>query len=240
MNKYFFFTIFVLITLFQSCSKLEYKCSLMYKLKPSAFATGIDSESCLLLSSLQNITALPVPVEISDIRAQLETGQIQPFSDSGFNQYLSRLYGLDLDQTALTPGEITILNVIREYLDPPPSFNCCGGVNYPSLTTDFDLIMNPRVGSITFEYEVRVELNNSFTCDLTDVAVSINVIAGPNPNTVAFTHNDLGCINGKRTFSFLWESFFADPIGVGQYDFQVGFRDSLGVIQTVVVKNVNL
>jgi len=235
-------TIFiVIIVLLNSCMKdnLFKPCPYMYKLQPSVFSIGIDSETCSLLSSLQNISQLAAPVAIADIRAQLETGQVSTFTDAGFDQFLNKLYALDLDTTALVAAEITILNVIREYLDPPASLSCCNGIGLPATDADFDLSLNLRVGTSSFEYEVNLALNNSYSCDIFDIEcdiIKIDPLSGtPIPPTIVL--NKIGCVNGKQTFSKLWLDFTFDPTG-DIYDFKFTFRDSTGATLALITETV--
>ena len=228
--------IFVFTTIvLTSCVKENKDCPLMYKLNPSAFNVGLDSETCLLLSSLQNIAslypALPTdpPVTIAAIRAQLETGQVSTFNDAAFDQFLNRLYSLDLDYSALNANEISVLNTIFEYLDPPANLSCCGGVGYPSTGADITMRFDPRVGSLTNEYSIELQLNNNFSCDIFDVWVNVSFALGGIPQTNPFVMQKLGCVDGKQTFKFLWLGFSATPVG-GNYSFACDFRDSTGAI----------
>ena len=231
----FVFTIVVLT----SCVKESKQCPLMYKLDASTFDVGIDSETCLLLSSLQNISQLATPVTVAAIRAQLETGQISTFSDEGFDQFLNRLYSLDLDRSALNAAEISILNTIFEYLDPPASLSCCGGVGFPTVPADFDLALTLRTGTTSFEREVTLGLNNLYSCDIFDVecdVIKTNPLSGT-PIPATFVLNKLGCVGGKQTFKYLWLAFTFDPAGE-TYDFKFTFRDSLGATLSLVTKTI--
>lgn len=231
----FVITTFVLTACVSGCKKEPIKkdCPLMYKLDPIAFDTGIDSESCMLLASLQNMAQITPPVTIAAIRSQLETGQFQLFSDAGFDQFLNRLYSLPLDTTALTTAEISILNTIFVYLDPPEGLSCCSGLDYPTLISDVDMTFTPRVGSATFEYVLDLSLNSLFSCDIFDVNVNITQLGGGIPQTNPLVMQKLGCVNGKQAFKFLWLDFSATPIG-GNYSFICDFRDSTGTVLSSV------
>ena len=212
----------------------------MYKLNASAFDVGLDSETCLLLSSLQNIASLyPVlpsdpPVTIAVIRAQLETGQVSTFDDAAFDQFLNRLYSLDLDKSALNANEISVLNTIFEYLDPPANLSCCGGVLFPSLPTDASLLVSERVGSNDLEYSVDVALNDLFSCDIFDIELTLIVPVGaPNPVSNPVTLDKLGCVESKQTFKKLWLEFAVTP-ATFSYAFICNFRDSTGTSLSVI------
>lgn len=211
----------------------------MYKLLPSAFNVGIDSETCLLLSSLQNTGQITPPITVAKIRDQLETGQVSTFSDAGFNQFLNRIYSLPLDYSALTAAEITVLNVIFEYLDPPPAYDCCGnGATYPTVIGDIDYSFTSRVGS-GFEYAVDVVLNGLFSCQIFDVVVSLVKVnpASPDPAPASMPLNKLGCVNGKQAFKFLWMNFLADPTG-HTYNLEFTFRDSTGATLSLLSDSI--
>ena len=195
-----------------------------YVLQASQFAEGLQSYTALLLESIRQIT-LVSPFNIPDARTALELNQITTFSDAGFDQYLTELYSLDLDYTLLTPAEITVLNVIREYLQPPPSFNCCG-VDMPSLL-NYTKEYNDRIGSATWEKELRVSLMDTVTCDVFNIEATFGLVAGPPLVVNPVTLNSLGCINGKSVYSFLWIDFIADPVGQ-IYDLDLDFKDSTG------------
>ena len=200
--------IFVFTTVvLTGCVKETKDCPLMYKLNPSAFNVGLDSETCLLLSSLQNIASLyPVlptdpPVTIVAIRAQLETGQVSTFDDAAFDQFLNRLYSLDLDKSALNANEISVLNVIFEYLNPPANLSCCGGVDYPSTGADrYNAIYSKSWQFDKWSILLELGLNDTFSCDIFDVWVNVSFALGGIPQTNPFVMNKLGCVGGKQSF----------------------------------------
>ena len=59
-----------------------------YVLTTSQFNSGLQQNSCKLLQSLRHITEVS-PFIIADVRIQLETGQIQPFTDDAFRDFLT-------------------------------------------------------------------------------------------------------------------------------------------------------
>jgi hypothetical protein len=209
-----------------------------YVLQASQFAEGLQSYTALLLESIRQIT-LVSPFNIPDARTALELNQITTFSDAGFDQYLTELYSLDLDYSLLTAAEITVLNVIRAYLEPPPSFNCCG-VDAPSIL-NYTKEFNDRVGSLTYEKELRLSLMDTVTCDVFSIEVTFTgtSVLPPSPallvNPVTLTN--LGCISGKSVYSYLWVDFASDP-ATRSYDLDIDFKDSTGASIVVVADSI--
>ena len=197
-----------------------------YILTSGQFAEGLQSYSAMLLQTLRHFT-LVSPFTITAARTQLETSQIQAFSDAAFKQLLNEIYSLDLDYSSLTASEITVLNVIRDFLEPSGSILCCGAdaVTAP----DFTKVFNDRVGSATFEKEAQAKLEPNVTCDVYQVELTFTP-AGGSPALVAnpVTLNSLGCVSGKHTLSYLWVDFVSNPSGFA-YDLQYVFKDSSGV-----------
>jgi hypothetical protein len=205
-----------------------------YVLLASQFAEGLQSYTALLLDSIRQAT-LVSPFTVPAARTALELNQITTFSDAGFDQYLTEMYSLDLDYSLLNATEITVLNVIREYLQPAPSFNCCG-VDAPSIL-NYTKQFNDRVGSATWEKEVRLLLSDTVTCDVFSIEASF--IFGPSPPMLApsVVLNSLGCINGSNVYSFLWIDFVSDPAGF-QYDTFFDFKDSTGASIVIVPDSI--
>ena len=205
-----------------------------YVLTTSQFNSGLQQNSCKLLNSLRYISQVS-PFNIPDVRIQLETGQIQPFTDDAFRDFLTELYNLELDYSALSPSEITVMNVIREFITPLPSSACCGA-DVPTLLNTMQ-IYNDRVGSASFEKEARIEFDNTVTCDVFDIEMAWTPV-GLAPAVISTVNvlNQLGCVNDKNVFSFLWLDFVADPSGF-TYNVDINIRDDVG--GTIVVLNQN-
>ena len=196
-----------------------------YVLLPSQFLTGLQSNTALLLESLRQIT-LVSPFTIPAVKTALELNQVSTFDTQAFDTFLQELYDLELDQSLLTAAEKTVLNVIREYLQPQPSFNCCGS-DTPTLASYIKEV-NPRVGSLSFEKEFRLNLADTVTCDVFNILVTfVPVAAAPALTVNPVTLNPLGCVNGKSVYSYLWLDFVADPTGE-TYDLTIDFKDSTG------------
>tara|TARA_R110000824_G_scaffold165265_1_gene341838 strand:+ start:74 stop:706 length:633 start_codon:yes stop_codon:yes gene_type:complete len=206
-----------------------------YVLQASQFAEGLQSYTALLLESIRQIT-LVSPFNVPDARTALELNQITTFSDAGFDQYLTEIYSLDLDYTLLTAAEITVLNVIREYLQPAPSFNCCG-VDAPSAL-NYTKEFNTRIGSLTWEKELRANLFDTVTCDVFSIEVTFTPV-GIAPALVVnpVTLNSLGCISGLSVYSYLWVDFVADP-ATESYDLNFDFKDSIGASIVIVPDSI--
>ena len=205
-----------------------------YVLTTSQFNSGLQQNSCKLLNSLRYISQVS-PFIIADVRIQLELNQIQPFTDDAFRDYLTELYNLELDYSALSPSEITVLNVLREFITPLPSSACCGA-DVPTLLNTTQ-VYNDRVGSASFEKEARIEFDNTVTCDVFDIETAWTPV-GVAPALISSVNvlNQLGCVNDKNVFSFLWIDFVADPSGF-TYNVDMNIRDDVG--GTIVVLNQN-
>ncbi len=205
-----------------------------YVLTTSQFNSGLQQNSCKLLQSLRHITEVS-PFIIADVRIQLETGQIQPFTDDAFRDFLTELYNLELDYTSLSASEITVMNVIREFISPLPSSACCGA-DVPTLLNTTQ-VYNDRIGSASFEKEARIELDDTVTCDVFDIEVAWTPTGGA-PALISTVNilNQLGCVNNKNVFSFLWLDFVADPTGF-TYNVDINLRDD--VSGSIAVLNQN-
>ncbi len=205
-----------------------------YVLTTSQFNSGLQQNSCKLLNSLRYISQVS-PFNIPDVRIQLELNQIQPFTDDAFRDFLTELYNIELDYTALTPSEITVLNVIREFISPLPSSACCGA-DVPTLLNTTQ-VYNDRIGSASFEKEARIEFDDTVTCDVFDIEMTWTPTGGA-PALISAVNilNQLGCVNNKNVFSFLWIDFVADPTGF-TYNVDINLRDD--VSGSIAVLNQN-
>ena len=208
-----------------------------YVLLASQFAEGLQSYTALLLDSIRQAT-LVSPFTVPAARTALELNQITTFSDAGFDQYLTEMYSLDLDYSLLNATEITVLNVIREYLQPAPSFNCCG-VDTPSLL-NYTKQFNDRVGSATWEKEIRLMLMDTVTCDVFNIEATFGTVT-PAPPTITpaspIILSSLGCINGRNVYSFLWVDFSFNPVGY-TFDLDFDFKDSTGASIVLVADSI--
>lgn len=202
-------------------------------LQAGGVKVGIESESAMALSALLWITDPAVftpPVLPSDFRAALQAGQPAGYiTDAGFEQYLARLFALPLEDASLTTAERTILNNIREVLDPPPTDACCGqgGSEDPTLANS-SIQINPRIGTGSFEHELVIKTAKTVRCDIKEIIVTITPDGGEPVATVSpVTCNLFGCVDDSTKWSKLWIDFVSNPTG-GNYTFSADFKDSLG------------
>jgi len=209
-----------------------------YVLQSSQFNSGLQQYSILLLESLKKISQIS-PFNIVDVRTEVELNQIQPFTDDAFLKFLSEIYNLELDYTLLTPTEKTVLNVIREYIEPVPSLACCGS---DAPTTGNTVVKYfPKIGSASFEYENRILLDNTVTCDVYDIVATITP-AGGSPAVVSGgvgTANLIGCISNQSNYSFLWVDFASDPSGFS-YNVQIELRDSSSSVIATLLYTITI
>lgn len=223
------------LILFSSCRKEQKQECPMYKLQPSAYLLGNQQQACSLLASLQLYAGLTAPVEVADMKAALDAGQVQPFDSLAFNNHLAELFALPLDTTALTNAERSILNTIRLHLNPSPVFNCCGGVDYPSTAQiqnvnpannpDVDINLYLRTGT-TDEFEVEMIFKSTISCDVHDIELT-GLVGAANPSPATIVLGNLGCVNGKRTFGYYYLTV-ANPTNPFTFSGTANFRDSTG------------
>jgi len=199
------------------------------------FEIGQQSQSQLVLGNLlwiMDLTTFPNPFAISDVKAALEAGQPSTWTTEAFNQYLQELYDYPLDTTALSVDEKSRLNLIREQINPPPSFTGCStpGDTPMIANTTAELITN--VGSVTFEHELQIQFDTDVTCDVFEVEVT-NITPGGGapavttgiPFSIFLKEYDSNI--DKAVYSKFWLEFAADPSGFG-YTFDIDVKDSSG------------
>jgi hypothetical protein len=200
-----------------------------FKLALSVYSSGLESQAAQALSALKLFATLTPPVTEADMRTELETGQFQAFSDEGWDNFLSVVGNTPLDETALTTAEIAITNTIRLAIDTSPQLRCCDNV-VPADTDGLITIEgNYRTGSSgPWEYEIRLNLDPTLTCDIASVEVTFvgaPAITSSNPATFTF----IGCDSlGNAEFSVAWVKFGSDP-ATASYDLTYDFLDSDGV-----------
>ena len=127
-----------------------------------------EVDACTTLAALQAIADIS-PFTVADARSQLETGQPQAFSTAAFDAYLTKMYNLPLVDASLTAAEKTVLNVIREYLDPPAYLAYCATGDPETAGVTFELIH--KVGS-TADYEARVQFTTPYDCAIVKVVAT--------------------------------------------------------------------
>lgn len=201
-----------------------------FKLAASAFTNGLENQSAQVLASLKLFATLTPPVLESDMRTELETGQLQPFSDAGWLAYMNVVGNTPLDTSVLTNAERSIFNTIRFAITPSPQYQCCGAVVPADLDGLISIAGYPRVGSVTWEHQIVLTLDSSLTCNIKKISVQLTGAPAPSTNPVPtyFTECDA---NGDSLFSTGWIGFVADPTGIS-YDLEYFFYDSDGVLIT--------
>ncbi len=208
-----------------------------FVLLDSQFEEGLQRQSALLLTALRWVAAIS-PFTIPNVRAALETDQNDTFEDAEFDKFLTELYSLDVDFDELDPAEINVLNELRAYLDPLPNFACCGSDAPSALNTS--QLFTLRLGSGTYEHEIRRILDPEVTCDVKTIEVTITPSGGaPAPTVNPVVLNTLGCESGKQPFAYLWLDFVGDPSGES-YDFLYDFLDEFGSSIVVIPDSITL
>ena len=201
-----------------------------FELSPIAFTNGLENQSAQALASLKLFATLTPPVLEADMRAEIEAGQIQPFSNEGWDAYMSVLANTPLNSAVLTNAERSIVNTIRFAVTPAPQTQCCGVVVPADLDGLISIVGYPRVGSATWEHEIVLTLDNSLSCNIKKITVLITgaPAAGTNPIACYFKECDS---TGNSLFSYGWLDFAADPTGIS-YTLTYTFYDADGVIIT--------
>jgi len=194
-----------------------------FVLTSNSYLSGLEQQSILLLSTLNDVSTVS-PFTLPNVKTYLETGQPSTFSTYGFYNFINAVYSLELDYTAMSGAEKTMMNIIREFLEPVPELACCGA-DAPTLLNTAQVYVD-RVGTATFEKEARIELDASVTCDVFDIQLTINPQLGSPAVTVPVNIlNLLGCVSSKSVYSYLWIDFASDPTTFA-YDVEINLRDS--------------
>ena len=200
-----------------------------FELLPNNFNNGQGYVVMPLIATLMLFSSLSAPVSVADMRAELETAQPQPFENDDWDLFVSQLAAVQLQDGVLTEAERSVYNTLRAAASPPPSTRCCGTaipVNGDGLTVGGLYL---RTGSATFQTQIELSFDKSYTCDIATIEVTLGVIgAAPSPiiatNEVGFTNcND----SGQAVHSFFWVEFPSSPIGES-YNFEFNFKDSAG------------
>jgi hypothetical protein len=200
-----------------------------FTLAAGNYTSGLEQQAALALSSLVLFDAvLTPPVLVADMKALLETAQIQPYSANGWAAFLQIVGNLSLDDTVLTLAERSIINTIRAEIDTDPQQACCGTV-IPSIglgqTSPF---IFQRTGAPTFA-EIGVKLQPNISCLIRSVKVTLTgavALVTPQPFTMYFANCD---VNQNSIFNKIWIEFAADPTASGNYDVTYDFLDANNV-----------
>ena len=198
---------------------------------------GLQRQSMLLLSSLRWLSSI-TPFSINAVKTALEQDQSGAFQESEFNNFLSEIFNISIDYTQLTEAEVSILNEIRVYIDPPVSNVCCGTAIPTLELVEKEFIL--RANSITNQYEARLSCDPSVSCDIKSIELTINPVGeSPSPVGSPLSLLTLGCIGGKQVFVKNWLDFVADPSGFS-YNLQYDFLNELGDSVVVLDDSVTL
>lgn len=207
-----------------------------FVLELNNYTSGLESQAAQVLTCLKYFATLTPPVTISSIRTDLETSQLQAFSNEGWDNFILSVGTLEFVDASLTVAERAILNTLKEYISPPPQNGCCeiGGNVTPSSGDGLHTFNTYyRTGSTApYQYELECILDKTYTCDIDTLEVVLTpvtvepVVTSASPSVL--TSN--GCdASGDRIMSNIWVEFGATPSG-GSYNLSLTFKDSNGVI----------
>jgi hypothetical protein len=156
------------------------------------------------------------------MRADLETGQFQAFSNDGWNSFMAQMAAVSLDESVLTAAEVSIINVIRASVMPDPSLDCCGVV----VPTDANVsvAVYPLIGSATWEHAIEVKMNTDTDCNVKSVDITLTGVPATLPTpTVKCLFEE--CTAAGRIFKYYFTSYVSDPTGVN-YTINLDFKDA--------------
>ena len=211
-----------------------------FELTPNNFNNGQGYVVMPLIATLMLFSSLTPPVDIADMRAALEAAQPQAFENDDWDLFVSQLAAVQLVELTLTADERSVYNTLRAAASPAPSTRCCGAV-VPSFNDGLTVgALYLRTGSATWETQIELRFDKSYTCDIATVEVTLGVIGGApvptNPtNELAFTTcND----SGQVVYSKFWVEFPSDPTGES-YNFEFDFKDASGVSIAIYAANYN-
>ena len=208
-----------------------------YVLSATVLVAGTEAQAAALLAAYKHLDTLATPVTEASIRADLETSQVQPFTNEGWTSFVYQMSNLPLDDSLLTAGQASIVNTFREVIAPDPALDCCGLVHPSSFTSQ----AVKRIGTGTFEHEIIISLPIDTDCDIKSILVTLTPTGGApavtstNPYTALFK----GCNNNLRVFTFYWVTFAADPSGF-TYDVNCDWKDADGISIPPVIALLNL
>ena len=217
-----------------------------FELLPAPLAVGLEPQAIKTLGTLKHLITLTPPITEAVMRTVLETGQpIVPdgrataFTNAGWLSFVGQIAAIELDDTALTTAERTLINTLRSISNPPPSLDCCGVTPVVSALTS--IYAYERVGFANFAHTVELTLDVTTECDIKSVSVTPTPI-GLAPAIISTTPFKVlfkKCDSTGRVFSFLNVLFAADPSGLS-YSLSLDFLDANGVSITSFVPAYNL
>tara|TARA_R110000803_G_scaffold208461_1_gene277149 strand:- start:45 stop:674 length:630 start_codon:yes stop_codon:yes gene_type:complete len=195
-----------------------------YVLSATVLVAGLEQEAIALLGTYKHLSTLATPVTEASMRADLETSQVQPFTNTGWTNFVTQMSNLPLDDSLLTAAEASIVNTFRAVISPDPALDCCGVV-VPVVTGT--MVTVKRTGTATFEHSFTLNVADNIDCAIKSARIQfIGAPAFTTPNP--FVCNFVKCENGFRLFRNYWIDFASDPVGV-TYGVNVTFLDSDGV-----------
>ena len=210
-----------------------------FELLAPNFTAGLEADVAKTQATLQFLASLATPTTETVMRTAMELGQIQPYSNDGWNALMGQLSNVTLNETALTAQERSIINVIRQVVTPDPSLDCCGvAVPVSALTV---ISAYPWVGSATWQHQLELKLLDTTDCNVKSVTVAMTpigiapAITSANPATVTFKR----CYQDGRFFSFFYMTFATDPTGES-YSLVLDFLDADGISITSFAPAYNL
>jgi hypothetical protein len=205
-----------------------------FKLALVNYTAGLEANATKELATYKHFNSLAPPVTEAVMRADLETGQFQPFSNDGWLAFMTQMANVSLDNTALTAAERTIVNTIRSVVSPSPEFDCCGVVAVTEALTAVNAY--DMVGYPNFQHEFELRLDGTLDCAYRSVEVTLAVIGGApaitsaNPFIVYFKE----CSSGFKLLSDIAIQFAGDPAGTSYDVVLLDFLDVDGISITTI------
>lgn len=199
-----------------------------YVLSATVLVAGTEAQAAALLAAYKHLDTLATPVTEASIRADLETSQVQPFTNDGWTSFVYQMSNLPLDASLLTAAQASIVNTFRAVVEPDPALDCCGIVPQSGFT--ISAIKRTGTGG-TYEHQIKVLIADDTLCSIVKIRAALTPTGGapaltsPNPVVTLFG----GCSGGFREFIFYWVTFGSDPTG-GVYNVQCDFYDSDDII----------
>lgn len=210
-----------------------------YKLTLSTLVAGLEPENIKRLATFKYFSTLSTPVTELVMRTALEAGQFQNYTDAGWLATMTDLAATPFEDSALTAGEYSIINTIREVVSPDPSNDCCGIVAPTDGNTSITAI--ERVGSATFEHAIDFFMDSDTDCNVKSVLITLTAGGGAppltsdNPFRVLFDK----CTGTSRVFKYLWTTYAIDPTA-GEYTVTMDFRDADDTSIDIIVSGTKL
>lgn len=211
-----------------------------FKLALSTFSSGLEPQAIMAMCALRQFALIAPPITEAAMRANLEAGQFQAYSNAGWDVFLNFVGNLALDTSVLTAAERSIINTLYAAIDPAPQLACCGAVVPLNNGTDTSPFANMRTGSATFQHEVSVKLALGITCNIKSILVTLAgaiAVTTPQPFTMRYKECD---VNEQAIFTKIWVAFESNPAASGTYNVTYNFLDANGVSITTFTELAQL